>query len=567
MRGYPGARAAVGGALALAAALAGCGSPRPAGPAPDRIYVNAKIWTGDAAAGEPQAIAVSGDRIAAVGTDEAVGALAGAGTEVIDLEGRRVVPGFNDAHWHLPTRRTADLVDAGTVQEVQRRLQAFAATLGPDEWITGRGWGPSDFPGNRAHRRYLDEIFPNRPVLLTDRDGHQSLANGRALALARVTRGTPDPVNGRIGRDANGEPSGLLQESAASLVRRLIPPLTTEQVYQALLAEMDKAASFGLTSLQVASGVGGSGLEYQAYERALREGALKVRVRLGVPFARGVTDAQLAEFVALRDQHRDGLLAFGIAKGMLDGTVDAHTAAMLDPYAGATDTGLPMWTQPDLNRVVAAYDKAGLQVELHAIGDRAIRMALDAYAEAARINGTTGRRHRVEHAEVPALADLPRFKALGVIASTQAMFASPDVITLTNYAPALGPERASRSNAFKLFDDAGAVQAFGSDYPVFTMEVMRGIHAAVTRQLPDGTPEGGWHPGHRISVEAAVRHFTRDAAYASFDEANKGTLAAGKWADFVVLSEDVFAIAPAQLAGVRAWLTIMGGRETFRAHQ
>lgn len=557
---------AQGMVLGCVVALAGCQAARP-GPVPDRIYVNARIWTGDAAAPEQQAIAVRGDRIVVVGIDADVGALAGPSTEVIDLEGRRVVPGFNDAHWHLPTRRTADLVDAGTVQEVQRRLQAFAATIGPDEWITGRGWGPSDFPDHRAHRRYLDEIFPNRPVLLTDRDGHQSLANSRALALAKVTRGTPDPVNGRIGRDANGEPSGLLQESASSLVQRLIPPLTTEQVYQALLAEMDKAASFGLTSLQVASGVGGSGLEYQAYQRALREGALKVRLRLGVPFTLEVTDAQLAAFVSLRDRHRDGLLAYGIAKGMLDGTVDAHTAAMLDPYAGGTDSGLPMWTQPDLNRVMAAYDKAGLQVELHAIGDRAIRMALDAYAEAARVNGTTGRRHRVEHVEVPALADLPRFKALGVIASTQAMFASPDVITLTNYAPALGPARASHSNAFKLFDDAGAVQAFGSDYPVFTMEVMRGIHAAVTRELPDGTPPGGWYPDHRISVEAAVRHFTQDAAYASFDEANKGTLAAGKWADFVVLTEDLFTIPHAQLADVRVWLTVMGGRETFRSRQ
>lgn len=549
--------------VVVALVVAGCGSG-PSGPAPDRIYVNAKVWTGDSALGEQQAVAVRGDRIVAVGNDADVGLLAGTATEVIDLEGRRVVPGFNDAHWHLPTRRMADLVDAGTVQEIQRRLQAFAATLGPDEWITGRGWGPSDFPNNRPHRRYLDEVFPNRPVVLTDRDGHQSLANSRALALAAITRATNDPVNGRIGRDANGELSGLLQESASSLVRRLIPALTAEQVYQALLVETNKAASFGLTSLQVASGVGGSGLEYQAYERALREGVLPVRVRLGVPFERDVTDAQLAEFVALRDGHRDGVLAFGIAKGMLDGTVDAYTAAMLEPYAGRTETGLPMWTQPDLNRVVAAYDKAGLQVELHAIGDRAIRMALDAYAEAAKVNGTQGRRHRVEHVEVPAPEDLPRFKALGVIASTQAMFASPDTITLQNYAPALGPARASRSNAFKLFDDAGAVQAFGSDYPVFTMEVMRGIHAAVTREMPDGTPAGGWYPAHRLTVEAAVRHFTKDAAYASFDEANKGTLTPGKWADFVVLSEDIFSIPPAQLADVPVWLTVMGGRETYR---
>lgn len=550
--------------LVVVGLLAAACNAAPPQPAPDRVYINGRIWTGDARVPEAQALASRGDRIVAIGDTATMKALAREATEVVDLGGRRVVPGFNDAHWHLPTRRSADLVDAGNVQEIQRRLLEFARTLGPDEWITGRGWGPSDFPGNRAHRRYLDSVFPDRPVLLTDRDGHQTLANSRALAMAKVTRATRDPVNGRIDRAPDGEPTGLLKEAASSLVRRLIPPVTAEQVYRSLLAELDKAASFGLTSVQVASGVGGSGAEYLAYQRALQEGTLKVRVRLGVPFDRAVTPAQLAEFVALRDGHEGHLLNYGIAKGMLDGTVDAHTAAMLEPYAESTDTGLPMWTQADLNRVVAAYDRAGLQVQLHAIGDRAIRMALDAFEQAAKDNGTSGRRHRIEHIEVPALSDLPRFKALGVIASTQAMFASPDAITLTNYAPALGPARASRSNAFKLFDDAAAVQAFGSDYPVFTMEVMRGVHAAVTREMPDGTPAGGWHPQHRLSVDAAVRHFTADAAFASFDEADKGTLAVGKLADFVVLSEDIFSIAPAQLHGVKAELTVMGGRETFR---
>ncbi len=549
--------------LTAGAVLSGC-TPTPSEPAPDRVFINGRIWTGDARMPEAQALATRGDRIVAIGVSPRIRALATGATEVIDLGGRRVVPGFNDAHWHLPTRRTADLVDAGNVQEIQRRLVEFARTLGPDDWVTGRGWGPSDFPDNRAHRRYLDAVFSNRPVLLTDRDGHQMLANSWALTLAKVTRATKDPANGRIDRGTDGEPTGLLKEGASSLVRRVIPPVNADQVYRALLAEMDKAASFGLTSLQVASGVGGSGVEYLAYQKALREGTLKVRVRLGVPFARDVTPVQLTEFVALRDGHRDGMLAYGIAKGMLDGTVDAHTAAMLEPYAGSTDTGLPMWAQPDLNRVVATYDKAGIQVELHAIGDRAIQMALDAFEQAAKDNSTTGRRHRVEHIEVPALVDLPRFKALGVIASTQAMFASPDAITLTNYAPALGPSRASHSNAFKLFDDAGAVQAFGSDYPVFTMNVMRGVHAAVTREMPDGTPAGGWYPDHRISVEAAIRHFTADAAYASFDETMKGTLAVGKLADFAVLSDDIFAIPPAKLSGVTVVLTVMGGRQTFR---
>jgi predicted amidohydrolase YtcJ len=250
---------------------------------------------------------------------------------------------------------------------------------------------------------------------------------------------------------------------------------------------------------------------------------------------------------------------------MLDGTVDAKTAAMFEPYVGTEDRGIPMWTDADLKRSVAAYDSAGVQVELHAIGDRAIRMALDAYEYAAKRNGTRDRRHRVEHIEVPSLKDVPRFKQLGVIASTQAMFASPDPATLENYAPLLGPERASHSNSFKQFDDAGAVQAFGSDYPVFTMNVLMGLWTAVTREMPDGSPKGGWYPAGRISVEAALRHFTRDAAYAEFAETMKGTLTAGKYADFVVLSEDIVAGQPETLLSARVLLTVMGGRETWRA--
>ncbi len=548
--------------VGLLMALAGCAEGEPP---PDLVFTNGRIWTGDAAQPEVEALAIRDGRITLVGPTAQVAAGSGPATRIVDLRGHRVVPGFNDAHWHLPTRRAAELAGAGSVEAIQQRLVEFTRTIGPDEWVVGRGWGPSDFPDQQAHRRYLDTVLPGRPVVLTDRDGHQVLASSEALTRAGITRRTPAPSNGRIVLDGTGEPSGVLQEAAMSLVRDLIPPLTADQVHDALIAELDKAAAFGLTSIQVASGSGASGIEFEAYSRALRGNELKVRLRVAVPFEKDPTTDRLAEFVALRDRHRGGLLTFGIAKGMLDGTVDGHTAAMLEPYIGRDDTGLPMWTAADLNRTVAAYDKAGLQVELHAIGDRAIRMSLDAFEHAARVNGTSGNRHRVEHVEVPALEDLPRFKALGVIASTQAMFASPDTITLTSYAPSLGPARASRANAFKLFDDAGAVQAFGSDYPVFTMEVMRGIHTAVTRQLPDGTPPGGWYPEHRLSVEAAVRHFTRDAAYASFEDAEKGTLTVGRVADLVVLSDDIFGIPPSALASVKPLLTVMGGGVTWRA--
>lgn len=546
-------------AVAVSAAALQAASAVQSQAPPDRVFVNARVWTGDPAQPTAEAIAVTGDRISAIGTSAAVRALAGGTTEVVDLGGRRVVPGFNDAHWHLPSRRTADLSYAGDIAAIVSRLRAFEAALPDGAWLTGRGWTPSDFPDNAAHRRYLDAAFPDRPVFITDRDGHQALANAAALKRAGVSRDTADPRGGRIERDADGSPTGLLKEAASSLVGRHVPPPSADEVHASILEELDKAARLGLTSVQIASGRT-SGATFEALQRALAQGGLTVRVRSTVPFSADATDAQLAAYVALRDAHRGRMLTFGVAKGMLDGTVDAHTAAMLEPYVNSDDFGLPMWTAGDLARAVTRYDAAGLQIQLHAIGDRAIRMALDAYEAAARVNGTSGRRHRIEHIEVPALADLPRFAQLGVIASTQAMFASPDVTTLQNYAPALGPERARRSNAFKLFDDAGAVQAFGSDYPVFTMDVLRGLHAAVTRELPDGTPKGGWHPEHRLSLEAALRHYTWGSAYASFEEADKGTLVPGKLADFVVLTEDIFENPPARLLTAKIARTVVGGR-------
>jgi len=250
----------------------------------------------------------------------------------------------------------------------------------------------------------------------------------------------------------------------------------------------------------------------------------------------------------------------------VDGVVEARTAAMFEPYPGG-GTGLPNWTQEELDRTVAAYDEAGWQVMLHAIGDRGIDMALTAFERAARANGTSGRRHRVEHMEVPRTADLPRFKAAGVVASTQAMFPYPNQNHLGVYVPTLGPERARRALAFKAIDDAGAVQSFGSDWPVFTAEVVRGIACAVTRTTVEGTPPGGWEPSQKITVEAALQHFTRDAAFAEHAEKEKGTLAPGKLADFVVLSQDLLAVPPDRIKDTKVLLTVLGGQDTYRAKE
>lgn len=539
-------------------------SAQPA-PAADAVYLNAKVWTGVSLSPSAEALAVRDGRLLAVGREADLRMLVGPATRVVDLGGQRVVPGFIDAHWHLPTQSRADLVGAGNVSEIVKRLQAWAATLPKGAWVVGRGWTPSDFPQNAAHKQYLDAAFPDRPVLITDRDGHQALANSVALRLARVTAATKDPAQGVIERGAGGAPTGLLKESASGLVSRLVPPPSAADIARRIHEETQAAASHGITMVHEASRRAPSGTVFDVLAAAAQADTMKLRWYVSVPFDPGATRAQLLRYVQLQRQFTGPWLRYGIAKGMLDGTVDAQTAAMLEPYANTDATGLPFWPAATLNRGVVRYDSAGLQVELHAIGDRAVRMALDAYAEARTRNGVRDSRHRVEHIEVPHPRDLPRFKALGVIASTQAIFATPDVTTLTNYAPLLGPKRAALSNNFKQFDDAGAVQAFGSDYPVFPMHVIRGIYTAVTRMTPEGTPRGGWYPAGRISVEAALRHYTRDAAYAAFMEKETGMLRAGMLADFVVLSDDLLAVPPEQLLRVRVVRTVVGGRESYVA--
>jgi hypothetical protein len=546
--------------LWLAAAL----TTASAAAAPERIYVNARVWTADATQPVAEAFAVEHGRFVAVGTNETARTLAGPSTTVVDLSGRRVVPGFIDTHWHLPARRSARLDNSGSVEVIQQRLVEYARTLAAGSWVVGRGWMPTDFPNRTADKRYLDAVFPDRPVVIRDRDGHQALANKRALALAGVTRDTTDPADGRIEREANCEPTGLLKEGAAGLVAGLLPSLSAGDTYQLLLEELAAAAAFGLTSLTDATDVGLTDNERAAVERAQAEGRLTVNYRAAVPLEVNAPPGQLARYAAMRDSTRGQLLSYGFAKGMIDGTVDARTAVMLEPYVGGGN-GSPFLSQDDLNRTVAAYDRAGIQVALHAIGDGAIRMALDAYEHAARVNGPRDSRHRIEHVEVPAVADLPRFAKLGVIAATQAIFATPDVATLENYAPLVGPERAARAQPFKQFDDAGAVQAFGSDYPVYPMDPLLGIYTAVTRQTRDGTPAGGWYPHNRISLETALLHYTRDAAYASFDETRSGTISAGKFADFVVLSRDILTGPPQLLLETKVLLTVLRGRETWRS--
>jgi predicted amidohydrolase YtcJ len=380
---------------------------------------------------------------------------------------------------------------------------------------------------------------------------------------ASINRATEDPAGGEILRDAKGEPTGVLKESAKRLVSSLLPTPAHFERYRAFKKGLDLAASYGITSVHQASF---SEEDLKVMEQVLAESGLKVRFYASVPMVKDPPKETLDRYEELRRRHQGRRLRFGAVKGFVDGVVESRTAAMFEPYA-AGGAGLPNWTQEDLDRTVALYDKAGYQVFLHAIGDRGIAMALSAYETAARANGTTGRRHRIEHVEVPRPEDLARFKVLGAIASTQALFAHPDQNHLGVYVPTLGPPRAARAMPFKAIDDAGIVQAFGSDWPVYTCEVLRGIYVAVTRMTPEGTPVGGWEPGNRITAEAALRHFTRDAAFAGREDDVKGTLSAGRLADLVVLSDDILAGPPEGILKTRVLLTVLGGQDTFRARE
>ncbi len=533
----------------------------------DRIFVSGRVWTGEPGRPLAEALAVRGARLLAVGTNAEVRQLSGKGTDVVDLHGRLVAPGFIDGHLHLlggsVSLEELRLDDAETFPVLTQRIRDWAQAHPDAHWVSGEGWTYAAFPGGLPSRLQLDAVVPERPAFLVSYDGHTGWANSLALRLAGVTRETTDPKDGAIERDAKGEPTGVLKEGAMGLVARLVPQLLPHEKDRALRRGIAQAAAWGLTSVQQA-GIGEEDLE-------ILRGALEAVPRLRVYVALDMERAPTAEALARQDEQRRRFatdrLRVGAVKGYVDGVVEARTAAMFEPYAGGGGAGVPLFTQDELDRAVAAYDKAGWQVMLHAIGDRGIDMALTAFERASRVNGTSERRHRVEHIEVPRTADLSRFKAAGIVASTQALFPYPSRNHLDVYVPTLGPERARRALAWKAIDDAGAVQSFGSDWPVFTANVVRGIACAVTRTTVEGTPAGGWEPSQRLTAEAALRHFTRDAAFAEHAEKEKGTLAPGKLADFVVLSQDLLKVPPERIQDTKVLLTVLGGQDTWRAKE
>lgn len=526
-------------------------------PKADRIILNADIWTGDQSNPSAQAMAIAGDSLLAVVSNAEIEKYIGPNTEVIDLNGAFVTPGFIDSHVHFLmggfNLSGVQLRDAKTKEEFISRIKAFAGTVPAGTWILGGDWDHENWGGELPTRQWIDAVTPDHPVWITRLDGHMSLANTAALTAAGVDRAVKDVEGGTIVRDANGNLTGIFKDNATNIVDRHVPEPSPEQVDNALQAAMKYVASFGVTSVHHMAG------HIDALERARKSNNMITRIYAMYPISQWEV---LNEKIA-REGTGDKWLKVGGLKGFVDGSLGSHTAAFFEPFTDApSDTGLWVNTPEQLYTWISAADKAGLQLMVHAIGDRAINTLLNIYERVEQENGSKDRRFRIEHAQHIAHQDIPRFAALNVIPSMQPYHAIDDGRWAEKV---IGPERIKTTYAFKSLFDAGAMVAFGSDWFVAPPTPLEGIYAAVTRRTLDDQNPDGWVPEQKITVEQALIAYTRNAAYASFDEKLKGTLTPGKLADFVVLSEDLRTVAPDQIRNVRVLNTWVGGKEVFRA--
>jgi hypothetical protein len=552
-------------ALSLSVALA-------SGPAPsaDTIIAHGKVYTGNREQPWADAIAIHDGKIIAVGDEETITKLRADTTKVIDAGGHLVLPGFVDCHVHFMSGSLGlgrvNLAGAKDYSDIQQRLRDYAAKHPGKDWVLGRGWNYAMFGSESLpDKKYLDEIFPDRPVLLAGYDGHTYWANSKALALAGITSSTPDPPNGSIVRDPKThEATGALKEAAHGLVDRVVPKPSPDENLAALRAGMQWANEHGLTRVHSA---GGDFEHLDLYDELRRHGQQTLRFYisyfLNPPELR---TSDLDSIEAARKKFHDEWIDTNAVKMMVDGVVESHTAAMLEPYSDDSSTkGKLFWDPAKYSAAVAELDKRGLQLFTHAIGEYGVRTALDAYEHAKVSNRTDDRRPRIEHIETIAASDISRFGKLGVIASMQPLHSYPDADTLDVWARNAGPDRASRAWAWKSISKAGGRLAFGSDWPVVTLNPWEGVQTAVTRQTTEGKPEGGFVPQQQLTVEETVRGYTLGAAYAGRREKTEGSIEPGKLADIIIVSQNIFEIDPHRLAETKVLTTLVGGRVVYQA--
>jgi predicted amidohydrolase YtcJ len=538
------------------------------------VLLNGNIHTMSASLPHASAVAAIGSRIVEAGSDAQIRPWIGPATRVVDLHGRLVTPGFNDAHVHFyqggQALASVQLRSARTPEEFRQRIASFAATLPAGRWILNGEWDHENWsPARLPTRQLIDAVTGDRPVWVSRLDGHMGLANTAALKLAGIDRNTPDPPGGAIVHDERGEPTGILKDAAMDAVERAIPAPSLDQIADAVRAAMRYAAENGVTSVQEmanSSDASASGQKLRrdvlaVYQNLLRSGELTVRISVHRPLALW---AQLAD-IGITAPFGGEKLHLGGVKGYADGSLGSSTALLFHPYLDAPQTsGLAAEDMIPVSKMqerIVAADAAGLQVAIHAIGDKANKTILDLYEEAERRNGPRDRRFRIEHAQHLRQQDIPRFAALHVIASMQPIHLVDD----GHWAwKRVGPDVIGGTYAFRSLLDSGALLAFGSDWPVAPMVPLAGIDAAVTRRTLDGKNPDGWVPEQKIGVEEAVRAFTMGSAYASFEEQVKGSIEAGKLADMVVISSDIFRIAPAAIGEARVDMTIFDGRVVYQ---
>lgn len=519
--------------------------------------VNGIVWTGEPDKPWAEAVALSGDRIAAVGSTAEIRHGVSPQTKVIDARGGMVVPGFIDSHVHFlaggMNLASVQLRDAKTPSDFISRIKAFAATVPRGTWITGGDWDHENWGGELPQRSWIDSITPNNPVWINRLDGHMALANSAAMRAAAVPMSGGDIAGGTITRDASGQPSGIFKDNAQELIDRAVPDPDPAMLDRALDAAMTYANERGVTSVDHM----GTWSDLAVFERAHRAGKLRTRIYAAVPLS---TWARLRDTVAARGRG-DSWLRIGGLKGFVDGSLGSHTAAMMQPFTDAPgDSGLLVNTPENLYSWVSNADKASLHVIVHAIGDRAINLQLGIFERVERENGARDRRFRIEHAQHIAPTDIPRFGKLGVIPSMQPYHAIDDGRWAEKV---IGPERARTTYAFRALRDTHARLAFGSDWPVAPATPLEGIYAAVTRRTLDDKHPGGWIPEEKITVEDALRAYTSGGAYASFEEREKGSLAPGKLADVVIIDRDLTKIAPETIRDAKIDYTIAGGRIVY----
>jgi hypothetical protein len=564
---------------ATCAVQAQSGVPMQNAPKPkaDLIFTHGNIYTGviDPAASlgsgkRAEALAIRGDRIAAVGTPDEIMKWKGPETKIVDLGGRFVMPGFNDAHMHLASagleKMTVNLVGVKTLDEFRERLRTKCEAAEPLDWVVGEGWDETLWPVKVLPTRWdLDEVSGKHPVYLVRVDGHIGVANTRALQLASITVASRDPEGGKIDRDEAGTPNGILRERAQEAVRAVIPKPTHEKRRQAIELALADLASHGITSAQDNS----QWEDFEIYEELEADGKLTARISEWLPF-----DDSIEDLNSKRKSHRadDNMLHTGMLKGFMDGSLGSKTAALLEPYSDdPKNSGLPQYEAAKLNAMTKERVLAGYQIGFHAIGDQGVQLALDAFAgaekaakegkvKAADGNNKNDYRLRIEHAQVTTPQQILRFKELKVIASMQ----PSHLLTDMNWAESrLGAKRAEHSYAWAEFLRRGVVLAFGTDYPVEPVTPFRGIYSALTRTSEDG--KKSYYPAEKLNIEQAIAAYTTGAAYAEFAEKEKGKLEPGMLADFIVLDQDITAAPPPKILATRVLRTVVGGKTAYEA--